>query len=72
MEPTLIPFHPADCGWHRDWHDCGCGLFNTLVYVEPGEGDSILTHYISVEGLLSDRWLMRRAKTISIPRNRML
>jgi hypothetical protein len=49
MEQTVIPFHPADCGWHRDRHSCGCGLFNTLFYVEPGEGDSTVTHYLSVE-----------------------
>lgn len=49
MEPTVIPSHPADCGWHRDQHSCGCGLFNTLVYVEPGEGDAVITHHLSVE-----------------------
>jgi hypothetical protein len=49
VEPTLMPLHSTYCGWHRDRHDCGCGLFDTLVYVEPGEGGSVLTRYLSAE-----------------------
>lgn len=49
MESSLSPQHTKDCPWHIDWHQCNCGLFNTLVYSEPGEDGSILTKRISVE-----------------------
>ena len=49
MESTLEPTHPEDCPWHRDWHQCNCGLFNTLVYSEPGEDGSVLIRRVSAE-----------------------
>jgi hypothetical protein len=49
VESTLIPAHPKECGWYSDWHSCNCGLFDTLVYIEPGENDEVLTHRVSVE-----------------------
>lgn len=49
MESALIPSHPKECGWHKDWHNCNCGLFDILVYVEPGEDDEPVTHRLSVE-----------------------
>lgn len=67
MEQAVIPFHPADCGWHRDRHSCGCGLFNTLVYVEPGEEDAVITYHLSVEGQSFDRLPMLPAETMFTP-----
>jgi len=49
MEQALIPTHSKSCGWHQDWHDCNCGLFDTLAYVEPDSDNQIKTFYLSVE-----------------------
>ena len=29
--------HPPECPWHRDWHACSCGLFDTVIWEEPDE-----------------------------------
>ena len=57
MESTLIVQHPEDCGWHRDWHNCNCGLFDILVYIEPGDNEEVLTHRISVEDAINKQVL---------------
>lgn len=31
--------HAADCGWHSDWHDCNCGLFDRLEIDLKNTGD---------------------------------
>ena len=53
MESTIIPVHPKECGWHSDWHSCNCGLFDTLVYIEPGENDEPIAHRLFVEEAIS-------------------
>lgn len=49
MEQALIPSHSKSCSWHQDWHNCSCGLFDTLAYVEPDSDNQIKTVYLSVE-----------------------
>ena len=41
--------HPPDCGWHRDWHSCACGLFDTIHWVEPGPDGKAYERYCSGE-----------------------
>jgi len=63
MEQVLVPIHPPDCPWHTDWHRCSCGLFHTLVYVEPGEDDSVVTHRLTVEEAITRQF--NHAKTMN-------
>lgn len=44
--------HPPECPWHRDWHACSCGLFDTVMWDEPDENGKNLRHYLSVEDVL--------------------
>jgi hypothetical protein len=49
MESALASKHHEECGWHRDWHNCSCGLFDILVYVEPGENEEPVSKRITAE-----------------------
>lgn len=41
--------HPAECPWHRDWHLCNCGLFDTITWAEPGRNDEAVDRSCSGE-----------------------
>lgn len=41
--------HPADCPWHRDWHACSCGLFDTVKWADLGPDDQPLVRCCSGE-----------------------
>lgn len=41
--------HPPECPWHRDWHGCNCGLFDTIRWIEPGPNDEPIHRYCSGE-----------------------
>jgi len=53
MESGIVAAkHPLECNWHRDWHDCNCGLFNILVYSELDHQDKIVVHRLTVENAI--------------------
>lgn len=41
--------HPPNCPWHRDWHACNCGLFDTLKWVDIGPDEEPIVRYCSGE-----------------------
>ena len=48
MEQNIVK-HNHKCLWYTDWHQCNCGLFDTIAYNEPTDFGSIKKVVLSVE-----------------------
>jgi len=57
--------HPVNCPWHYDWHRCNCGLFEILVYNEPGKDNDRITRRITVEDAIDKQILYAKSKNCS-------
>lgn len=62
MESGIVSSkHPLECPWYRDWHHCNCGLFEVLLYSEPGKNEEVITHRVTVEDAIDKQILYAKS-----------
>lgn len=51
----MQPEHPSKCPWHWDWHQCNCGLFDTVFWNDIREDGVPTLKFASSEEAITEQ-----------------